>query len=236
MAEFAPLTSTTIPGISPGEASYGGSYTPPPPDLGSLSGYEFKPPANEPEVTPESVPYVVEPAQYVQHKLGGHLDVWQKLDAISFLPGSTGGMSQSIAYIRYWSRGGTQQKTPVQQSGQNTSPTDSQRVLGSELDNIYSDTAAVESFYNPKNGPYFLEDAKLRSDYFKNVTPDNSQFGTGVNSVTFSTSTSVPNSEIVPIGPVFSANPSGAVNGPRARTAHHRRQMAVSFQPRRTTA
>lgn len=42
---------------------------------------------------------------------GSSLSVQDSLANISFVPGSFGGMSASIAYIRYWSRNGTQQRT-----------------------------------------------------------------------------------------------------------------------------
>ncbi len=44
-------------------------------------------------------------------KFGASIDVSAKLESIVFLRGSTGGMQNRIAYIRYWSRKGTEQKT-----------------------------------------------------------------------------------------------------------------------------
>jgi hypothetical protein len=44
---------------------------------------------------------------------GSAISVQDKLANISFVEGSAGEMSASIAYIRYWSRKGTQQKTAV---------------------------------------------------------------------------------------------------------------------------
>jgi hypothetical protein len=47
---------------------------------------------------------------------GSAFAVYNSLANISFVPGSFGGMSASIAYIRYWSRKGTEQRTEVNTS------------------------------------------------------------------------------------------------------------------------
>lgn len=58
-------------------------------------------------------------------KFGASIDVASKLDSIVFLQGSTGGMQNRIAYIRYWSRKGTEQKAETSSAVQTSSPSSS---------------------------------------------------------------------------------------------------------------
>ncbi len=69
---------------------------------------------------------------------GAHYDVLRDLNAITFVPGSACQMSQTIAYIRYWSRGGTAGKTPVETEEQSSAPTDPQQELEEDVSQVSS--------------------------------------------------------------------------------------------------
>lgn len=62
---------------------------------------------------------------------GSAFSVQDSLANISFVPGSFGGMSASIAYIRYWSRNGTQQRTETGNTDYGNTPVVSS--TGSEI-------------------------------------------------------------------------------------------------------
>lgn len=81
----------------------------------------------------KSNPEPHEPATTVQRVRAAHLDVWEDLKYITFVPGSACQMSQAIAYIRYWSKGNTNKKTPVQTQEQSTAPTDPQQKLKEDV-------------------------------------------------------------------------------------------------------
>ena len=90
----------------------------------------------------KSEPEPPEPATTVQRVGAAHYSVWKNLKYITFVPGSACQMSQSIAYIRYWSRGNTNKKTPVQTEEQSTSGTDPQQKLKEDVDQA-SSTSSV---------------------------------------------------------------------------------------------
>lgn len=98
-------------------------------------------------------------------KFGASIDVASKLDSIVFLQGSTGGMQNRIAYIRYWSRKGTEQKAETSSAVQTSSPTSSAPEKASEAVNqvqpISFDTSKLErelgqtAFTRPGSGIAF---------------------------------------------------------------------------------
>lgn len=63
---------------------------------------------------------------------GAAISVFKALSNITFVEGTFGGMSSSIAYIRYWSRSGVQQKTSAGATALNGAPADSQASLASD--------------------------------------------------------------------------------------------------------
>jgi hypothetical protein len=69
---------------------------------------------------------------------GAAVSVEQSLSKISFVQGTSGQMSSSIAYIRYWSRKGTQQKTSVNYNPVNGSPADPQEALAGNFSAVQS--------------------------------------------------------------------------------------------------
>lgn len=62
--------------------------------------------------------------------------VADRLDTISFVPGSYGAMSASIAYIRYWSRKPAAQRTPVSSETTQGGPADSKDEVTSALNRL----------------------------------------------------------------------------------------------------
>ena len=79
---------------------------------------------------------VEEPTSVIT-KRGANYEVADTLNAITFIPGTACAMSEAIAYIRYWSRKGTQQKTVVNQQPQNDTPEDPQAVLDEKVTRKY---------------------------------------------------------------------------------------------------
>ena len=79
-----------------------------------------------------------DPVTTVQRKRGAHLEVIDALSGITFVPGSACQMSQAIAYIRYWSRGGVQQRGVTQEES-NYKPNDPAEVLGQSVSSLYTD-------------------------------------------------------------------------------------------------
>jgi hypothetical protein len=72
---------------------------------------------------------------YTPHVRGATFSVLDKLENISFVDGTSGGMSATPAYIQFWTRGGTGQKTQVPSSPTNqVAPSSSpQEVMFNEL-------------------------------------------------------------------------------------------------------
>lgn len=67
---------------------------------------------------------------YTPHVRGATFSVLDKLDNISFVDGTVGGMSATTAYIRYWSRNGVEQRVKVEQKASE------QAVPRSQFDSI----------------------------------------------------------------------------------------------------
>ena len=86
----------------------------------------------------------VEEPTTVITKRGANYEVADTLNAITFIPGTACAMSEAIAYIRYWSRKGTQQKTVVNQQSQNDTPEDPQAVLDEEVTRKYIEQQNVQ--------------------------------------------------------------------------------------------
>jgi hypothetical protein len=132
---------------------------------------------------------------------GAHYDVLRDLNAITFVPGSACQMSQEIARIRYWSRGNTSTKTPVETEEQSTAPTDPQEEVSKELEEKYSDTSETTNNENQQQ--------KTRTVL---TVPDNSAYQSRPRQPV---PTSVPDTKpqsSPKSGKTVSANPSGTVN------------------------
>jgi len=122
VADFNPISENFNPtGLSPDVAwpealQYETGLVPP----GGTDVREF---FETPDTSPYSFPAV----------RGAAVSVQQSLSNITFVPGTFGGMSSSIAYIRYWSKNGSGQKTAVGSFAQNGTVNDSQQSLLSDF-------------------------------------------------------------------------------------------------------
>lgn len=160
---------------------------------------------NNPEV-PE-----VETATTVQTIRGANYDVIynneRALGNITFIPGTACAMSEAIAYIRYWSRKGTQQKQPVSQEPQNDTPTDAQKALQEEMNQKYF-SSVDESFVNPE---FVVEEVTGSETRVIAKIPDNTAYQSRPRQPV-PTRVPVPATITQPVsGSVYSANPSGAL-------------------------
>ncbi len=160
---------------------------------------------NNPEV-PE-----VETATTVKTIRGANYDVIynneKALGNITFIPGTACAMSEAIAYIRYWSRKGTQQKQPVSQEPQNDTPTDAQKALQEEMNQKYF-SSVDESFVNPGYG---VEEVTGSETRVIAKVPDNTAYQSRPRQPV-PTRVPVPATITQPVsGSVYSANPSGAL-------------------------
>jgi len=160
---------------------------------------------NNPEV-PE-----VETATTVKTIRGANYDVIynneRALGNITFIPGTACSMSEAIAYIRYWSRKGTQQKQPVSQEPQNDTPTDAQKALQEEMNQKYF-SSVDESFVSPGYG---VEEVTGSETRVIAKVPDNTAYQSRPRQPV-PTRVPVPASVSQPVsGKTYSANPSGAL-------------------------
>jgi hypothetical protein len=80
---------------------------------------------------------------------GAAISVKDKLANISFVEGSAGEMSASIAYIRYWSRKGTQQKTAVGDTPIDGAVSDPQQQLAANFSSLSGFNPVSLSGFNP---------------------------------------------------------------------------------------
>lgn len=165
---------------------------------------------NNPEV-PEVEIATVETATTVKTIRGANYDVINSkeraLSNITFIPGTACAMSEAIAYIRYWSRKGTQQKQPVDQEPQNGKPTDAQKALQDEMNEKYF-SSADESLVNPEFGSGEVTGSETRVIA---KVPDNTAYQSRPRQPV-PTRVPVPATISQPLsGNTYSANPSGAL-------------------------
>lgn len=102
------------------------------PTTGSTPVVKDETTPNNPAPLPTSVS---DSPLYTPHVRGATFSVLDKLENISFVDGTSGGMSATPAYIQFWTRGGTGQKTQIPSSPTNqVAPSSSpQEVMFNEL-------------------------------------------------------------------------------------------------------
>jgi hypothetical protein len=162
----------------------------------------------------EDKPKEKEPSYTFATRKGEANSVADRLDTISFVPGSYGAMSASIAYIRYWSRKPAAQKTPVSSETLQGGPADSKDEVTSALNRISSNSIAFsqqsESFYtsNIPAPSVALEtnSSPLRNASYQYSAPAPEPPADTPKSPTF----------FDRVGSLFSANPSGSASLPGA--------------------
>lgn len=153
------------------------------------------------------------PYTFVTRK-GEASTVLDKLDKIKFVPGSYGAMSASIAYIRYWKRGGSAQKTAVSQGTTNGTATDPKQQTVDELSKVWSTELKSRSSawtrppvtsglnvpnVNPVNVNYFDKKLTPTNSGFQNSQPAPEKKPEAKKSPSFWSR----------VGSLISANPSG---------------------------
>ena len=157
---------------------------------------------------------------------GSAISVQDKLANISFVEGSAGEMSASIAYIRYWSRKGTQQKTAVGDNPIDGAVSDPQEQLISDFNSQFQPGVVfnpiTESFWEagqpviPPPDELALFQPPSRTIL---TVPTNTAYQSRPRQPV-PTSTTEPRSNgasfLNRLGSIFSANPGGAAAPPWA--------------------
>jgi hypothetical protein len=95
---------------------------------------------------------VEEPTSVIT-KRGANYEITNTLNSITFIPGTACAMSEAIAYIRYWSRKGAQQKTPVGQQSQNGFPDDPQAILDEDVTRKYIEQQGLQQQEEGNSSP-----------------------------------------------------------------------------------
>jgi hypothetical protein len=121
VAEFPPISENFTPTVSSPEVSWESALTTP------VQGYVDTDVSGSFDSDTSDEPYAFPSVS------GAAVSVEQSLRKISFVPGTSGQMSSAIAYIRYWSRRGTQQKTAVRDNPVNGAVSDPQDALLSQI-------------------------------------------------------------------------------------------------------
>ncbi len=187
MAEFSPISENFTP-IE--EVDWNGALTTP------AAGYvdtnvseSFQPDrSNEPYTFPSV--------------RGSAISVQDKLANISFVEGSAGEMSASIAYIRYWSRKGTQQKTVVGSAATDNVVSDPQEELLSQINSLsYGTDLDLSSAIAPVS-----EATPSRTVL---TTPTNTAYQSRPRQPVTTTTTGPRPTPSNRLGSIYSANPGG---------------------------
>lgn len=132
---------------------------------------------------------------------GAAVSVEESLSKISFVPGTSGQMSSAIAYIRYWSRKGTQQKTSVGDNPVNGAVSDPQDALLSQIDTLSYRTSlnlVPVTQSTPQTGPAL-------------TIPTNTAYQSRPRQPVPTVTTTAGPSALNRLGSIFSANPGGTV-------------------------
>jgi len=145
-------------------------------------------------------------------KLGANQDVIDGLSHVTFVTGCE--MSDAIAYIRYWSRSGVTPKTTVTLEQAFTLPSDALKKLDDELGDMYrlpgdfNTSYSLPEDYNPSD--YF--NLSEKSNKTTLTVPENTAYQSRPRQPVPTRQPSLPRLDFK-AGNVFSANPSGIVQG-----------------------
>ena len=138
---------------------------------------------------------------------GAAVSVEQSLSKISFVQGTSGQMSSAIAYIRYWSRKGTQQKTSVNYDPVNGSPADPQEALAGNFSAVQSLNVSGGSAVNTDvSGSFQITGENPVAGF----VPTNTAYQSQIRQTTPAPATPATPSVLSRLGSIFSANPGGA--------------------------
>ena len=138
---------------------------------------------------------------------GAAVSVEESLSKISFVQGTSGQMSSAIAYIRYWSRKGTQQKTSVNYNPVNGSPADPQEALAGNFSAVQSSNVGGNSAVNTNvSGSFQITGENSVAGF----VPTNTSYQSQIRQTTPAPATPATPSVLSRLGSIFSANPGGA--------------------------
>lgn len=195
MAEFSPIAENFTPTGPAPEVSWESALTTPVPGYvdpdvsGSFSDGQSDDPYAFPSIA------------------GAALSVEQSLSKISFVQGTSGQMSSSIAYIRYWSRKGTQQKTSVNYDPVNGSPADPQEALAGNFSAVQSLNVGGNSAIDTNVSGFFQITGENPTAGF---VPTNTAYQSQIRQPAPAPATPASPSFLNRLGSIFSANPGGA--------------------------
>lgn len=145
-------------------------------------------------------------------KLGANQDVIDGLSHVTFVTGCE--MSDAIAYIRYWSRSGVTPKTTVTPEQAYTLPSDVSKELGDALGDMYRLPEDFNTSYSlPENFNYSDSfNYAAESNKITLTVPENTAYQSRPRQPVPTRQPSLPTLDFK-AGEVFSANPSGIVQG-----------------------
>jgi hypothetical protein len=137
---------------------------------------------------------------------GAAVSVEQSLSKITFVQGTSGQMSSAIAYIRYWSRKGTQQKTSVNYNPVNGSPADPQQALAGDFSTVGNLNVGGNSAIDTNVSGFFQSTGENPTAGF---VPTNTAYQSQIRQTTPAPATPTNPSILNRLGSIFSANPGG---------------------------
>jgi len=187
VAEFSPIAENFTTGSAP-DVSWEGDLTTPVP------GYVDTDLSESFDADLSDEPYAFPSVS------GAAVSVEESLSKISFVQGTSGQMSSAIAYIRYWSRKGTQQKTAVSDNPVNGAVSDPQDALLSQIDTLSYGTSlnlVPVTQSSPQTGPAL-------------TIPTNTAYQSRPRQPVPTLTTISGPSSLNRLGSIFSANPGGA--------------------------
>lgn len=190
MAEFSPISENFTPtGPSP-EVSWESALTTP------VQGYVDTDVSGSSDFDASDDPYAFPSVS------GAAVSVEQSLSKITFVQGTSGQMSSAIAYIRYWSRKGTQQKTSVNYNPVNGSPADPQQALAGDFSANVGGNSAIDTNVSG----FFQSTGENPTAGF---VPTNTAYQSQIRQTTPAPATPTNPSILNRLGSIFSANPGG---------------------------
>ncbi len=168
----------------------------------------------------EEKPKEKDPSYTFATRKGEANSVADRLDTISFVPGSYGAMSASIAYIRYWSRKPAAQKTPVSSETLQGGPADpkdqTKKGLGEVAAGMPNLSNAGTAFSQQNALISTPNTSSAQANDTKPNTPTNNAYKDSAPAPKPPADTPKSPTFFDRVGSLFSANPSGSASLPGA--------------------
>jgi hypothetical protein len=197
VAEFSPIAENFTPTGPAPDVSWESALTTPVP------GYVDTDVSGSFDPDPSDDPYAFPSVS------GAAVSVEQSLSKISFVQGTSGQMSSAIAYIRYWSRKGTQQKTTVSDNPVNGSPADPQQALFENFSAVQTLNIGGNSAIDTNVSGFFQSTGENPVAGF---VPTNTAYQSQIRQTTLAPATPTNPSILNRLGSIFSANPGGVAS------------------------